>query len=147
MAAGQLIDRAGALLGLPFPSGAELEQLANAATEYTSFPPKVTGCAFSLSGMENKIKDLVAKGQTPQNIAAFTIETIGNAVEKATMQAVKQYPLPVLCAGGVMSNRALQERMARRFGARFAEPVLSGDNAVGVAVLAAKQNGEVLTYE
>lgn len=43
-----------------------------------------------------------------------------------------------------MSNRMLQERMRVRFGARFAEPVLSGDNAVGAAILAALQNGEKL---
>jgi N6-L-threonylcarbamoyladenine synthase len=41
-----------------------------------------------------------------------------------------------------MSNRVLQNRMRERFGARFAEPVLSGDNAVGAAILAGLQNGE-----
>ena len=39
-----------------------------------------------------------------------------------------------------MASRVLRERMEKAFGARvsFAEPVLSGDNAVGVAVLAAR---------
>ena len=45
-----------------------------------------------------------------------------------------------LCAGGVMASRVLRARMQQTFGERvsFAEPVLSGDNAVGVAVLAAR---------
>ena len=72
------------------------------------------------------------------------MRTILSAVETATKQALEKKKLPVLCAGGVMSNRMLQERMRVRFGARFAEPVLSGDNAVGAAILAALQNGEKL---
>ena len=34
--------------------------------------------------------------------------------------------------------------MSARFGAYFACPELSGDNAVGVAMIAAQQNGECL---
>lgn len=144
LAAGQIVDRCGVLLGLPFPAGAALEELAKQSISKEYFRPRVSECSFSLSGVENKFKKLYADGAAPADIAAFTLNTISSAVEIATAQALKNKKMPVLCAGGVMSNRLLQKRMKERFGARFAEPVLSGDNAVGAAVLAALQNGEIL---
>lgn len=145
LAAGQLVDRAGAMLGLHFPAGEALEQLAVQSKSKDRFQPKVTDCHFSLSGVENKIKDLCTRNAAPADIACFTVRTICAAVERATAQAIEKKSLPVLCAGGVMSNRLIQNRMHQHFGARFAEPVLSGDNAVGAAVLAAIQHGEKLT--
>ncbi len=145
LAAGQLIDRAGNLLGLPFPAGAQLEQLANACTQpQKPFRPKTVGCRFSLSGAQNKIETLYQTGAPRETVARYTIDIVGSAVMDATQQAVQQMHLPVLCAGGVMSNRRLQQRMRDAFGAFFAEPALSGDNAVGVAVLAALLSGELL---
>lgn len=145
LAAGQIIDRAGKLLNVPFPAGAQLEVLANACTQpEKAFRPKVKDGVFSLSGVQNKVEQLVQKGAAPEVIARYTIETIQNAVVTATEQLRKKYPLPVLCAGGVMSNRMIQQTMQQAFGAKFAQPELSGDNAVGVAVLAAIRNGEQL---
>lgn len=139
LAAGQLIDRAGALLGLSFPSGAALDALALEAAPEKGYRPKVAGCRFSLSGMQNQVENKFKTAEAPQ-MARFTLETVANAVVKATEQAVQQYDCPVLCAGGVMASRVLRARMERAFAGRvsFAEPVLSGDNAVGVAVLAAR---------
>ncbi len=138
VAAGQIIDRAGQLLGLAFPAGVALEQLADRCiTPEKPFSPKVTDCYFSLSGVQNKVEALHRAGAPDEVIARFTIDTITQAVQKATAQAVSRTPLPVLCAGGVMANRSLQRKMEQKFRAKFAEPVLSGDNAVGVAVLAA----------
>ncbi|MDO5548042.1 MAG: DNA-binding protein [Eubacteriales bacterium] len=138
VAAGQIIDRAGNLLGLTFPSGAELEQLANTCkTVEKPFRPKVTDSLFSLSGVQNKIEALHEAGAEAATVARFAIDTIAEAVLKATAQAKQNHPLPVLCAGGVMANQSLQQAMHQRFGAKFAQPELSGDNAVGVAVLAA----------
>ena len=144
LAAGQLIDRAGNLLHLPFPSGAQLEQLANQCEQPEKpFRPKVMDFHFSLSGAQNKIEQLHQKGADAPTVARYAIDIVSSAVVKATEQAVQATGLPVLCAGGVMSNRLLQKRMRRKFGAKFAEPVLSGDNAVGVAVLAAILSGEL----
>ena len=44
----------------------------------------------------------------------------------------------VLCSGGVASNSMLRERM-REFSPVFAEPQYSTDNAMGTAVLTARQ--------
>ena len=143
LAAGQLLDRAGALLGLPFPSGAALDELALTAEPQKGFRPKVSDCRFSLSGMQNQVESRF-KTEAPCDMARFALETVANAVIKATEQAKERYDVPVLCAGGVMASRVIRARMEKRFGSAvsFAEPTLSGDNAVGVAVLAARKHKE-----
>ena len=139
LAAGQLIDRAGALLGLPFPSGAALDQLALTAQPEKGYRPKVADCRFSLSGMQNQVENKY-KTAPPAQMARFALETVANAVVKATEQARQQHDCPVLCAGGVMASEIIRARMRAAFGkaVSFAAPVLSGDNAVGAAVLAAR---------
>ena len=139
LAAGQLIDRAGALLGLAFPSGAALDKLALQAEPEKGYRPKVADCRFSLSGMQNQVENKHKTADAAQ-MARFTLETVANAVVRATEQALTQYDCPVLCAGGVMASEVLRGRLRTAFGERvcFAAPVLSGDNAVGAAVLAAR---------
>ena len=139
LAAGQLVDRAGALLGLPFPSGASLDKLALCTAADKGAQPKVTDCHFSLSGMQNQIENQHKSGVSAEVLARFALETVANAVVCATAQARRQYAVPVLCAGGVMASQVIRVRMEAAFSdCLFAEPALSGDNAVGVAVLAAR---------
>lgn len=136
LAAGQLIDRAGSLLSLSFPAGAALDELALSAAPCKGFQPKVHDCHFSLSGVQNQVEKHRHNGMTDSDLARFVLETVANAVEKATRQARERYPYPVLCAGGVMASRIIRDRLQGMGRVLFAEPKLSGDNAVGAAVLA-----------
>lgn len=139
LAAGQLLDRTGAALHLPFPSGAALDQMAGTVSPEQGFRPKTTDCHFSLSGMQNQMERRLAT-MSPAQLASFVLETVANAVVSATKQAYKKYPYPILGAGGVMASQIIRSRMQEQFSdIFFAEPALSGDNAVGVAVLAARQ--------
>ena len=134
--AGQLIDRVGGLLGLPFPAGPALEQLALQATGV--YKPKATlrGTDCHLSGVENQCRDRLAKGESPAEIARFCLDSVGAAVEGMTEAILREYDdLPVVYAGGVMSNSLLKQRFTDRFGGRFAPPVYSADNAAGIACL------------
>ncbi len=136
IAAGQLVDRAGVLLGLPFPAGKALDALYPEADDTSFFRVKLNGLTFSLSGMENKVKELAEKGETSANIARFTIDTILNVLVRATREAQKKWPgLPVLCSGGVASNRQIRAAMERECGSVFAQPQYATDNALGVAIL------------
>lgn len=136
IAAGQLVDRAGVLLGLPFPAGKALDALYPEADDTSFFRVKLNGLTFSLSGMENKVKELAEKGEKPANIARFTIDTILNVLVRATREAQKKWPgLPVLCSGGVASNRQIRAAMERECGSVFAQPQYATDNALGVAIL------------
>ena len=137
IAAGQLVDRAGVLLGLPFPAGKALDALYPEADDTSFFRVKLNGLTFSLSGMENKVKELLEQGEKPANIARFTIDTVMNVLLRATQEAQKRWPgLPVLCSGGVASNRQIRSAMEGICGAVFARPQYATDNALGVAILA-----------
>lgn len=135
LSAGQLIDRSGKLLGLPFPAGRSLDALAQHGYE-SPFRVKLQGLEFSLSGMQNKVEQLRQRGAEDTAIASFTIRTICQTVDNVTRAALARYPgEPVVFSGGVSSNSILRawpcdyERI-------FAAPVYSTDNALGVAVLA-----------
>ena len=137
IAAGQLVDRAGVLLGLPFPAGKALDALYPEADGTSFFRVKLNDLTFSLSGMENKVKELAERGEKPANIARFTIDTIMDVLLRATAEAQKRWPgLPVLCSGGVASNRQIRAAMEKSCGAVFAQPQYATDNALGVAILA-----------
>ena len=131
------MDRAGVLLGLPFPAGKALDALYPEADGTSFFRVKLNDLTFSLSGMENKVKELAERGEKPANIARFTIDTIMNVLLRATAEAQKRWPgLPVLCSGGVASNRQIRTAMEKSCGAVFAQPQYATDNALGVAILA-----------
>ena len=136
ISAGQLIDRTGVLLGLPFPAGKGVEKLSRQAQKREYYKVKVNGLTFSLSGMENKVRQMVQRGEEPAEIAWFAQETVCRVVQACTKAAMEVYPgLPVLCSGGVASNGRLKELLRQNCGALFAQPQFSNDNAMGTAIL------------
>ena len=66
ISAGQLIDRTGKLLGLPFPSGKHIDALSRSAQDRQVFRVKVQGSTFSLSGVQNKVEQYHAAGNSPE---------------------------------------------------------------------------------
>jgi len=139
ISAGQLIDRTGQLLGLPFPAGKHLDGLCSNAVGNDLFKVKCTGGEFSLSGVQNKVQQYFAKDNDPIETAAYALRCVCHAVCKATENALKEYPgLPVVFSGGVASNSMLRER-AQYLNPIFAKPEFSTDNAMGVAVLTYRQ--------
>lgn len=137
ISAGQLIDRTGVLLGLPFPAGKALDALAQEAVGTVApFPVKTDGLTFSLSGMENKVKALAENGEAPREIARFVLDTLAGTIQRVTVAAQNAHPLwPVLCSGGVASNSRLRYMLTEFCQAIFAPPELSTDNAMGTAIL------------
>ena len=136
ISAGQLIDRTGVLLGLQFPAGKSLDALSGEADASMKYRVKRDGLRFSLSGMENQVKKLLADGEKPANIARFAIDTVTDVVLRTTRAAQEAYPgLPVLCSGGVASNRRLRGALEEGCGAVFAQPQYAADNAMGTAIL------------
>ena len=134
--AGQLIDRVGGMLGLPFPAGPALEALA--AQAQGMYKPRATlrGCDCHLSGVENQCRDRLAKGEPPAEIARFCLDSVRAAIGGMTEALLATYgDLPLVYAGGVMSNTQLREYLSARFGGLFAPPSFSADNAAGIACL------------
>ncbi len=136
ISAGQLIDRTGQLLQLPFPSGKHLDALSLRAERHDVFRVKCDDCFFSLSGVQNKVQQFYEKNADPAETAAYALRCVAGAVDQATRQALAQFPgLPVVFSGGVASNSMLRSMM-QPLDPVFAQPQYSTDNAMGVAVLA-----------
>lgn len=142
ISAGQLIDRAGQMLNLPFPSGKHLDELSKSAVDREVFRVKCDQMEFSLSGVQNKVQQYYSRTNDPCETAGYTLRCMAEAVCKATKNAQKLYPdIPVVFSGGVASNSLLRQRAAA-FNAIFSEPAYSTDNAMGVAVLAYREMEE-----
>jgi len=145
--AGQLVDRVGVALGLPFPSGKYLEEMAKLSkgTGYPIIPAIVKEDGFSFSGAETRALQLINKNYERQDIAFAVFRAIANTIEKCLLSVKDDANADkVLLVGGVMANFAIRNRLIKRLehpavGLKlyFAQPELSTDNAVGVAVLAA----------
>lgn len=142
ISAGQLIDRTGQLLGLPFPSGKHLDALSGKSEKQDTFRVKCVNAEFSLSGVQNKVQQYHAQHGIAEETAAFALRCVAGAVYQATVQALKAFPgMQVVFSGGVASNSMLRE-VVRPLKPVFAQPQFSTDNAMGVAVLAHRTTEE-----
>ena len=135
ISAGQLIDRTGQLLELPFPSGKHIDALSKGASLKEVFKVKCSNMEFSLSGVQNKVQQFHEKNGIPAETAAYALRCVAKAVYLASQQALKEYPgMRIVFSGGVASNSMLRE-VIRPLNPIFSEPQYSTDNAMGVAVL------------
>jgi N6-L-threonylcarbamoyladenine synthase len=144
ISAGQLVDRIGVALGLPFPSGPHLEALAAGAGEACpTIPVSVSGINCSFSGAETAFLRLIGAGASPEGVAAQVYRLIARALSRLISQASRETGLgDVLLAGGVASSKLLRdllparlERLGSSVRVHWAKPELSGDNAAGVALI------------
>ncbi|GAV25658.1 glycoprotease [Carboxydothermus islandicus] len=142
ISAGQLVDRIGVLLGLPFPAGKSLEELAQKALGELKVPSTFINGNWHFSGAEAYLK---------RKINHFPAWEIARAVEDVvarTLYKIIQYHLqnhgnlPVVLMGGVMANNYIKNFLREKVKKRglkanlyFAEPRYASDNAVGVAEL------------
>lgn len=135
--AGQIIDRIGVYLGMPFPAGPSLER---AALEYEGKIPSkkvsVDGTYANLSGLENMARKLYEESLDISKTAAFVFEYLGNSIVKMCEGLLEKYgEMPFVFAGGVMCNSIIKAKLKEKFEAYFAEPMMSADNAVGIVEL------------
>lgn len=134
--AGQAIDRTGVLLGLKFPCGPALEELALRG----SLPEKpkicVKGLNCNLSGLENKVIKFKDMGVSLEDIALYALKYVEMTLDKLTENLRNEYDLPIIFAGGVMSNGAIKQALSKYEKSYFAERAFSADNAAGIALLA-----------
>ena len=135
--AGQLVDRVGVMLGLHFPCGAELEKLALKYSGKVTAKATLKGTDCCLSGVENICARMLTDGASPEKVAFACLMNIQKTLDKMTEVLIEKYgKLPLVYAGGVMSNSIIRKHFEERYGAFFAEPKFSSDNASGVAILA-----------
>ncbi len=137
ISAGQAIDRAGVMMGLKFPCGKELEVLAN---EYEGKLTKAKICVkdgkCNLSGLENIAQKLYKETNDKAYVSAYVLNFVSETLVALTKQIREKYPeIPIIYAGGVMSNKFLKSKLSAFDKTYFAEPQFSADNAAGIAIL------------
>ncbi len=133
--AGQAVDRVASMLSLPFPGGEKLSELAAQSSEQFKIKPYIKGYNISLSGIENKCADLKKKEVPSCDIAKFCIDHINASLKAMLAAATKDYHLPVLAVGGVLSNETIKAMVQTEFNGFVAPPKFSGDSAIGPAFL------------
>jgi N6-L-threonylcarbamoyladenine synthase len=134
--AGQAVDRIGVKMGLLFPCGKELEKLALKSEKSFKNKIKLYNGDCSLSGLENKCLKMLENGETQEDTAKFLLCYIADTITAMTEYALGKFgELPVVFAGGVMSDKIIKDIITSRFDASFAEPEFSCDNAAGIAFL------------
>lgn len=136
--AGQLIDRTGLMLGLDFPCGRELELLSEKADKSIKARAVMKNGSCCLSGFENKARAMLDEGISRENTARYILNAVFSTVYEMTKHALEKYgSLPVIYAGGVMSDGYIRELLAGRLeNIFFSDPEYSCDNAAGTAVYA-----------
>ena len=135
--AGQLIDRIGVMLGLRFPCGKELEELAMQCSETIRVKATLKDCDCCLSGGQNIAEKYQKEGKSPAFIARFAMEFVAAAIDGMSERIRASYgDLPFVYAGGVMSDQIIREKLTAHHDCVFALPEFSCDNAAGTAVLA-----------
>ena len=136
--AGQAIDRIGVALGLSFPCGPALELLARENTARVPRPRiSVRDGVCNLSGLENLALKLYRETGDKALCAAYTLSFLTETLTAMAEQLrEKRGEVPIVFAGGVMSNRIIAKALSERLtDIYFAEPQFSADNAAGVALL------------
>ncbi|MBR3686374.1 MAG: peptidase M22 [Clostridia bacterium] len=142
--AGQAIDRAGVMMGLGFPCGREMESLI----ADRDIPPvktriSVRGLECNLSGLENLSRSLYEKTGDKAAVSAFCFDFVADTLCKLTENLREAYGnIPIIYAGGVMSNKRIGARLAEFENTYFSAPEFSSDNAAGIALLCRKKHLE-----
>lgn len=140
--AGQFVDRVGVRLGLPFPAGKALEQLALQARPGSEslLPSSAQRLKVSFSGVETAAKRLLEQGLPMADLARAVEGCVARTIYKLIKAGIAETSIrDVLVVGGVSSNqfirRDLEQRLERQAVCYWAEPEWSRDNAIGVAFL------------
>jgi N6-L-threonylcarbamoyladenine synthase len=144
LAFGQVLDRLGVALGMEFPSGQEMDEIAlSTVMDKPNILPKIK-CEdgyINLSGIETKCQRSI--GQIPaEQLITMTFHRLAESIETMCRQLSKKYGMnKFLFAGGVSSSgyirSYLQEKLSD-YEICFGDPKLSTDNAVGIALLGGK---------
>ncbi|MBI2699068.1 tRNA N6-adenosine(37)-threonylcarbamoyltransferase complex transferase subunit TsaD [Mycobacterium gordonae] len=150
-AAGEAYDKVARLLGLGYPGGRVLDELARTGNrDAVVFPRGMTGprddpYAFSFSGLKTAVARYVESNPdfVPADVAAGFQEAVADVLtRKAVRSATELGVSTLLIAGGVAANSRLRELAAERcrdagLTLRIPRPRLCTDNGAMIASFAA----------
>lgn len=152
-AAGEAYDKVGRVLGLSYPSGKEIDELAHQGEDTYDFPRamiKEDNFDFSFSGLKSAFINLTHNAEQrgekldKKNLAASFQASVVEVLVTKTIKACKTYPVKqLIVAGGVAANKGLREKMSFAISEELptmkliVPPLrLCGDNAAMIGVAA-----------
>ena len=137
---GNMLDKLGREMNLPFPGGPKIEKLAKMGKKYIPLPYSVKGMDVSFSGLFTAARNLVGRERI-ENIAYSVQETAFAMLTEVTERALTHlHKDEVLLAGGVARNERLRDMlstMCRERGAKLYMPLpeVCVDNGAMIAYL------------
>jgi N6-L-threonylcarbamoyladenine synthase len=152
-AAGECFDKAGKLLGLPYPAGPAIDRLAEQGDPRAcDFPRPMINEShddFSFSGLKTSIRyflrghpSLLDDRKAVCDLCASIQAAIVDVLVTKTVRAAKRLRVGcVTASGGVTCNRSLRKQLEdacgrERINLRLAEKNLCTDNAAMIGILA-----------
>ena len=143
-AAGEAFDKAAKLLGLPYPGGPAIEEMAKQGDSHAvPLPRPLVGSVephFSFAGLKSAVQRAVASGEfVERDIAASFQQAVVDCLVDRTRKALEASDAPTLVvAGGVAANQPIRNalaQLARENGRKFSVPPawLCTDNAAMIA--------------
>ncbi|HFR3707165.1 TPA: tRNA (adenosine(37)-N6)-threonylcarbamoyltransferase complex transferase subunit TsaD [Streptococcus suis] len=151
-AVGEAYDKVGRVMGLPYPAGRVIDELAHEGQDIYDFPRamiKEDNLEFSFSGLKSAFISLYhnaqQKGEPLSNadLSASFQACVMDILMAKTKKALEQYPVKTLVvAGGVAANQGLRERLAAEITdvEVIIPPLrLCGDNAGMIALAAVSE--------
>ncbi|MEL7656303.1 MAG: hypothetical protein AAGU75_10400, partial [Bacillota bacterium] len=156
---GQVIDRVGVSLGIEFPAGRRMDQIAldtrdklNLLRDHSDGSSKVKtdqllkkvpieGLNINLSGLETQCQRELKRGAEPERLIYELFLKISSCLCQLTEKAILQTGCSqVLFTGGVSASQFVRSEIIQYFSGKpiqleFGDPALSSDNAVGISFL------------
>ncbi len=128
-AAGEAFDKAAKMLGLPYPGGPYLSQLARQGTDRFRFPRPMTdrpGLDFSFSGLKtytmNTLHQTTQSEQDKADIAHAFQQAVAETLSIKCRRALRQTSLSrLVVAGGVSANTEIRSALTKMTGSENAE--------------------------
>lgn len=152
-AAGEAYDKVGRVLGLPYPSGKEIDRLAHLGEDTYNFPRAMIhedNFDFSFSGLKSSFINLVHNAEqrgeelSTENLAASFQASVVDVLVSKTIRVCQKYPVKqLIVAGGVAANQGLRESFSEVVAKELPDVTLivpplrlCGDNAAMIGAAA-----------
>ncbi|WP_334352783.1 tRNA (adenosine(37)-N6)-threonylcarbamoyltransferase complex transferase subunit TsaD [Companilactobacillus sp. HBUAS56257] len=152
-AVGEAYDKIGRILGINYPAGKKVDQMATKGKDTFDFPRAMVqedNLDFSFSGLKsafiNRVHhaDQVHEELNKNDLAASFQAAVLDILSNKTFRALKQHPVKqLIVGGGVSANQGLRKRLAQEIKERnldmelvFPPLRLCGDNAAMIGAMA-----------
>lgn len=163
-AAGEAYDKIGRVLGVPYPGGRHIDEMARKGKDTFNFPRAMIdeeNFDFSFSGLKsafiNRVHNAEQKGEEldRDDLAASFQQAVVDVLVDKTIRAAKMYPVKqIILAGGVAANSGLRDGLTEAVekelpAVSLVIPPLSlcGDNAAMIGAAAYIDSEKVLEID